>query len=332
MRKGRVLFWILCLIVSGSLFLGEQWFKEIRTEKLPLYVYAPKEMEEAFKVVNKIAGLKKEYKIVITDDISKANIIVDMGKEFDSTYTKFAYSPFVVAYSSEDGYIKKMVEKGMLKEAFFDKDYKEINFAMVIKEVIEEGKWENLGVKNMGDIKVYYPAFGTKYYNDYYDFMLVTINEGSYPKDEKQLKRAMEQIELFESSNYTEGVKDFDEKINRTGGFMENSLYLITEQQVAMLANRNTKYGRLFYPTTTIYANYYVKADDLGSKLVANFERINGINESFYLYIARKGYRNYSYNILDGISDYLYNERNVYNILHLEEERIRPENIKSDIQ
>lgn len=329
MRKSRVLCWLLCLIIALGLFVGESWFKEITAEKPPLYVYAPGDMYSAFKRALKNAGLKGDYTIVMTDDASKANIVVETDKEFDSEYTKMAYSPFVVVYSTEDKNIKSMIKKGLLEDAFFDDRYKEINFNKVIEEVVEEGKWENLGVKDMGTMKVYYPAPSTEYYTDYYNFMLVTVNGGIYPKNESDLKKAMEQIERFENSDYTEAVRDFDEKIDRTGGFMENSLYLVPEKVAANLASGNNKYGRLFYPTTTVYVNYYVKADELGSKLVAVFDEPNTLNGNFYDYIEDFHYRNSWDDMLDGISDYLQDERDVFNVLHLDENRIRPEMLET---
>lgn len=329
MRKSRILCWVCCLVVAVVLFVGENFFKGFMVEKAALYVCAPKEMKSAFERALKNARLNKSYEIVMTDDVSKANIVIDMGKEFDPEYIKIAYSPFVVVYSSEDKNIKSMIDRGLLQDALFNNYYQEINFNKVIEEVLKEGKWENLGVKDMGTIKVYYPKFGTKYYTDYYDFMLVTINGGVYPKNESQLKKAMEQIELFEKSDYTEAVKDFDEKINRAGGFMENTFYLIPEQEASMLAKSNVEYGRLFYPTTTVYANYYVKADELGYKLVDVFDMPNTNLGNFYNYIEWENYRSDWDDMLEEFSDKLYGERDVYNVLHLDKDRIRPESLDS---
>lgn len=324
MRKSRILHWVICLVVAFALFMGEGWFNAITAEKTPLYVYAPSDMKSAFKRALKSAGMKGDYEIVITDDISKANIVVETGKEFDPNYTKVAYSPFVVVYSTEDKNIKNMGKAGLLKDAFFNDKYKEIDFNMVIKEVIEDGAWSNLGVKDMGTMHVYYPAPGSAYYADYYDFMLVTVNGGIYPKDATELEKAIEQIERFENSDYTEAVSDFEEKLDRVGGFMENTLFLLPEKEAGDLASSNSKYGRLFYPTTTLYVNWYVKADELGMKLVKVFDDPNTFVGNFYDYIEDEEYRNSYDDMLDGITDYLYDERDVYNVIHLDSNRIKP--------
>lgn len=329
MRKGRIWSWIAAIIAALVLSLGEGFFETITAEKNPLYVYAPSDMETAFKRALKCAGLIGEYTIVMTDDMSQANCVVQTGKEFDSEYTKIAYTPFVVAYNKSDSNIKKMVKSGLLEEAFFDNDYHEINFNKVVEEVVEEGKWENFGLKDLGTMKVFYPAPETEYYCDYYDFMLVAVNGGIYPKNESDLEKAMEQIKRFEQSNYTEAVTDFEEKFDRVGGFMENCLYLIPEKVAGDLAGRNSQYGRLFYPTTTVYVNYYVKVDELGSKLVEVFDISGTVNGNFYDYLENENYRNSWDNTLESaMSSYLYEERDVYNVLYLDEGRIKPSDIE----
>lgn len=323
----RVSCWILFLIISFAFFYGEGWYKNATADKKPLYVYAPEYLENAFKVPLKCSGLNSEYEIVITKDISQANIIIDTDKEFDSDFFKIAYSPFVVVYSQEDDNLKDMIKAGLLQEASFNDDYYEINFKMVIEEVLAEGKWKNLGVENQDILRVFYPAPGSKYYTDYYDFMLVTINGGAYPKNETELKSAMEKIKLFENSVYTEGVVDFGEKLLRSGGFLEDTLFLMPEQEAERIDEKYKKYGRLFYPTVTVYVDYYLKADELGYKLVEAFYEYTFWDGSFYDQIENYAYRNEVDSELDDFTGYLYHDRDAYNVLNLDSNRIRPESV-----
>lgn len=330
MRKNRIYYWITGIIVAILLCMFKGCITEMatnETEKTPVYVKAPSDMKDSFKRALKLAEMNNNYEIVMTEDAKQANIIVEMNKELEPEYMEIAYTPFVVAYSGEDGNIPNMLEKGVLINALFDEDYKEINFEKVIEEVLGEGKWENLGVENMGNIKLYYPAPENEYYSYYYDFMLVTVNGGIYPDNMSDLKNAMEKIECFEKSKYTEAVIDFDEKVNRTGGFMENTFFLIPEKLAGDLAYSKSETGRLFYPTTTVYAKYYLKADELGMKLVEVFDKPDTFSGNFYDYLANIEYRNSWENNLNGITDYLYDERDAYNVLHLDKTRIRPDDI-----
>lgn len=319
----RIICWIITLVVALGFLYSDTWIEKLFSEKKPLYIYAPEDTEEGFKDALKDAGLKGEYKAVFTNDLSVANLSFETGKEFDPQYTKIAYSPFVVVYSNSDKNISRMVKSGLLQDSFFKESYKEINFIKVIQEVLGEGDWENFGVKNIGKIKVYYPAPESKYYFDYYDFMLVTVNGGIYPETEIDLRNAVEVIKQFEASNYTEAVTDFDEKLKRTGGFLENSLYLMTEQEAGVIATNNKESGRLFYPTVTIYVNYYVKGDELGQKLIDAFNAPEYWHSNFYTNIHIEKYRTDIQSVLGSISEYLSSDRDVYNVITLDKGRLR---------
>lgn len=328
MRKNRIILWIVCLIVAFGLVKGETFIREkFFTEKTPVYVYAPEDMKYAFKRALKFAGMKSDYKIVMTDEKVKANLIVENDKEFDSEYTKIAFSPFVVAYSTDNECLKALKKSEVLKEAFFDNRYYDIDFLKVIEEVIEDGRWENFRLKNLGKIKIYYPSRKTSYWADFYDFMLVTVNNGVYPKTETEIKNAMEKIEMFENSSCTEAITDFGEKIERNGGFLENAFFILPEKDVAELAKKHGETARLFYPITTVYYNYYIKIDEIGSRLMKHFEDISSWGNGFYYDLKVYSYRNTFYSELNGITDRLFDERDVYNVLHLEPDRIRPSEI-----
>ena len=86
----------------------------------------------------------------------------------------------------------------------------------------------------------------------------------------------------------------------------------------------------MFYPTTTVYVNYYLKADELGNKLVDVFDMPNTANGNFYNYIEKKNYRNSWNNTLDAFSSNLIDERDVYNVLHLDERRIKPSDVHKE--
>ena len=326
MRKNRIILWIVCLVVSFGIVKGETFIrKTFFTEKASLYVYAPEDMESAFKRVLKFAGMKSDYKIVMTDEKMRANVIVENNKEFNSEYTKIAFSPFVVAYSTDSDCLKKLEKSGVLNEAFFNNEYYEINLLKVIEEVIGEGRWENFGLKDLGKIKIYYPSRHTSYWSDFYDFMLVTVNNGVYPETETELKNAMEKIHLFENSSYTEATDNFNEKLERNGGFLENIFFILPEKDIGELASSYREYGRLFYPTTTVYYNYYIKVDEIGSRLIKHFE---DSDHNFYYELKLNDYRNDFYSNLDEITNFLYDERDVYNVLHLDADRIKPADLK----
>lgn len=332
MRRSRIIYWILCMILALGLINGENFVKEkILKEKESIYVYAPDDMEDAFKRALKQAGMKGDYKIVMTDDKEIANIIVgnDNALYPNSTMSfSFAFSPFVIAYEDDSDYTKKLEESGVLTEAFFDKDYHEIDVSKVIEEASGEGKWSNLGLEeSMGNIKVYYPHKETSYWNDFYNFMLVNVNGGKYPETEEQMKAAIKQVEIFENSDYTEAVQDFNEKIIRNGGFQANSFFFIPEKIAIDFADKNNSSVRLFYPLTTTYFYYYMAVDEIGNKLTPYFDEESNFG-NFYTYIANEYYRSHEVPEISVGLTYVYEERNAYNVVNLDFKRLKPSDVE----
>lgn len=145
MRGKRIAQWILTIIIAAGLIFGENFFSSLFAEKSPLTVCAPNDMKDAFKSALSNSDLSAQYKLVITDTESGADIVVGYGKENDESYTQFAFSPFVIAYNSSDSCFKALKKASTVVPSEYNDKFYEIDFLKVINEVIEEGKWENLG-------------------------------------------------------------------------------------------------------------------------------------------------------------------------------------------
>lgn len=316
-RTKRLIFWALCICISLILgYINNEYYKE----KAKVMVYAPEDMKKAFSAALKEAGLSSNYRIVITTEKEKADICVDYSKENDESYTKFAFSPFVVSYNTEENHIKDLKEAGVLIESeyYTSEKYYDIDFKKVVDEVIEEGKWENLGVddKKLTTIKIFYPAESTIYWDDFYDFMLVTVNNGNYPETLEELENAEEYVERFFKSSFTEPVTDFEEQVVRTNGFPESSFYVFPEKLGFDVSSDTGNYTRFFYPTTTVNFNYYLRATtDLGKKVVNSIE-----DSDFYKKLNNKKYRSKLETSIDvGLFDNVYDSRDAYRVIEVVE-------------
>lgn len=319
MRKDRIKQWV-CVALVGILFVSiGQWIKNRpkSTEKQALTVCAPSNMEDAFEDALYFTNLKDSYKIVMTDD-SNSNICVDYAKQDDKSYQKFAFSPFVVAYNKEDKYLDKLKSTNVCVKSNYDKDYYEIDFFRIIEEATGDGKWENLGIKDQGNIKVFYPDKETAYWNDFHDFLLVNVNDGKYPKNTLELENAEKVIQQFLDSKYTEGITDFNEQVQRTGGFPSSVIYVFPENIGKEICSNENVYARFYFPTTTVYLNYYVKGDELGKQVIAKFEKETFFH-NFYEQLKYESYRSVKYSKLGETSSYVYDERDVYNVVKIPE-------------
>ena len=315
-RKQRIIQWVWALCIASLLWNEGAVVKNLlnKPEKQSLTVYAPLDMEDAFVEALNLSSLKESHKIVMTDN-PNANICVEYAKQDDSTYQKFAYSPFVVAYNEEDDYLEELEKSEVCVECKYDDDYHEIDFLKIIEEAIGEGKWSNLGIEKQGELKVFYPDEESIYWNDFYDFMLVTVNDGKYPKNEAEFLAAEKTINKFIDSEYTKGVTDFYEQVSRTGGFPPNAIYTLPEKDVKYICSNQYEYARLLFPLNTVYFNYYVKGDELGNQIIDSFDETSFWND-FYKALKRNYYRVSKY---DGVfeTEYLYDERDIYDVVKI---------------
>lgn len=312
MRGKRIAQWILTIIIAAGLIYGEGFIQQLFAEKSALTVCAPEDMKDAFKVALSNSGLSSQYKIVMTDTENGADIVVGYGKENDESYTQFAFSPFVIAYNSSDSCFKSLKKASTVVPSEYNDKFYEIDFLKVIDEVIKEGEWENLGISNHGTIRLFYPAKTTVYWHDFYNFMLVTVNGGTYPKTTDEMANAVKKIDLFEKSDCTEAVTNFDEKIERTSGFSENALYVIPEKMVYDLANGHDEKTRLFFPLATVNFNYYIKGVSENGKIV-----ISNLPDKFYSKLEYKDYRNKNAYELGDDYSLVYDERDVYQTIEI---------------
>lgn len=310
MRGKRIGQWIVTVIIAAGLIFGDSIIQTLFAEKQPLTVCGPEDMHGAFKKALSASGLGSEYAIVMTDDPTNADICVEYGKEDDDKYMLFAFSPFAVGYNTSDSNFKGLKQAETVVPSEFNKKLYELNFLKVIDEVIKDGQWSNIGVKDQNQIKIFYPAESTEYWHDFYNFMLVTVNGGAYPKDATEMQKAVEYVEKFVKSSCTEAVSNFGEKLNRTGGFAENCLYVMPEKLIKTLSNSNggtTNDVRLFFPMYTSNCNYYVVGNtENGQKVVANF------NDSFYSKLKENHYRSSVHYELGDVYRSVYDERDIY--------------------
>ncbi len=61
---------------------------------------------------------------------------------------------------------------------------------------IWQKKWKTFGL-NDKEIKIYYPELTTFEGKLFYQFLLITANDGDYPKEETQLESSQEYVESF---------------------------------------------------------------------------------------------------------------------------------------
>lgn len=319
-RSRRIKQWVIWLVIAALCFGIPKVSEYVNSlpERQPLTVYAPADMEEAFNHALNMSALSGSHYIVMSDD-PNSNICVGCGKQDDASYEKLAYSPFVVAYHKDESYFKKLKKADVCFESTYDSNYYEIDFLKIIDEAIGEGKWENLGITKQGNLKVFYPDKESVYWSDFYDFLLVTLNDGKYPTTQAEVERAEETIDKFVNSKNTEGVIDFEEQGKRTAGFPSTVIYILPEKDAREIRDNEQVYARFLYPTKTVYVNYYVKGDELGKQVIEAFDKTSFLYD-FYRTLATEYYRNDAQTELNDNSNIL-GDGSVFNVARIPEKR-----------
>ena len=312
-RTGRITWWAICLIAATIFFAIDSNSDELFKEKTPFYVCAPSDMEEAFEVAVKAAGMKSDYKIVITDNREIANVVVDYAKENDETFTKFVYTPFVVAYSNDSDYLKKLQKNNLITESNSAKNVLNIDVLNLIEIIKNESDWEDYGIDGFEKVKVAYPSQNSIYWNDFYNFMLVTVNNGVYPSETSEYEQAVTIINEFLMNKNAIPLDTFETLVRK--GFTQDILYIGPEKVFVDAANDYSQHGALFYPTKTVYFNYYLKTDELGSKILSSFDAVTSFDGSFYGNLVDEYYRSESFpRISTSNGDYVGYDSNAFDV------------------
>ncbi len=90
--------------------------------------------------------------------------------------------------------------------------------------------------------------------------MLITLNDGSYPQDNTEIKKMKSKIEQFLDSKTVEQVSDFDSQLISTNYFSEGAIYFYQSKKrvdslIRQIHPLKTKQGFLF--------NFYCKFEFL---------------------------------------------------------------------
>lgn len=289
-NRNRFLMWIAGIVVALLFILISNWTVE-KPVPNTIFVKAPEPMVEAFQKTFKKLKFDEEYSIELTEDANKANFIVAEGIEDGEL---LAYSPIVAIFNSEKDYLKSLTEKGYFVTSDVDSNYEDFDFNKVVEEAIS-GNCE---------FKIYYPSKDSDTWDEFYNFMIYTVNDGYYPNAIEDMEQSKKVIEKFLNSKYTEPLNiDTVERIN---GFTKNSIYLMPYADLVRLYNQSGRFTcHIMYPKTVVYHNYFATFDELGKKIYDSLDLDSGglfsISNMGYRYLRDEGYNtkysNYFYMI-----------------------------------
>ena len=253
--KNRILAWIWAVVIAGVFMLLSDWLMppELNPNRTTILVKAPDFMVTAFELTFEDLGLNKDYAIEVTDDVTKANFVVREGMNKEGKL--IAYSPIISVQSSDTEYKESLRKKGILVTSEVDVEYEDFDFYKVIQEALSETGTE---------FKVYYPSKDSESWEEFYSFMLFTVNDGYYPGTVEEMRHAVQITNEFLNSKYAEPYNN--STIERSNGIAKNSIYFMAWADLRRLYLQS---GGGFsctamYPKTVVYHSYYATYDELG--------------------------------------------------------------------
>ncbi len=259
--KRLIILWGILIILFFVEVIAFKFF----LPRKALTVNAHKGMRSAFQVVLNKTELGKNYKIKISSS-ETADIIVECDKKDDESYSKIAYSPFVVAFCKDDDLYSSLKKSKLLRTSKYEDDYCDFNLEKLINGVLDNKKMKELGFLSEATICV--PSEKSKYWSDFYNLMLITVNKGVYPKDENQIQELKQKIDSFLNSKKVSKFNDLNEQLIRTNYFSKGAVYIIPEQEARYYNSDQSKYCKFCYPLYTVNVNYYVKGITKNGKKV----------------------------------------------------------------
>lgn len=273
MRKSRIIFWIISLVIcSIFIIIHKKSENKIPYEQKEItYAYCNNSLiQKELKKVIEDSSFGNNHRVVFTGDKSKAEIA--LTDQYDKGYKKVRYSPLVIAFDTES-------YKSYKKNKYFstiNSSYR-INFKKVINSTLE-GKWKD---------KIYCPELDTVEGKLFFDFLLSTINDGSYP-NEKNMDKCVQKANQFLESNIVIQTDSLQRLKNKKCA--EKELYVIFENDINSMDDEDYDFD-ISYPKDTIVHTWYIKYQGNNIKEIKKVMNKEGVFSNKGLDAVFDGYR-----------------------------------------
>lgn len=254
---GKYKFWIAGIVIAFICILIHNFFapKEYPNRQT-ITVNAPENMQEALK--DTISSLKedKNYLLEFTDSKS-ANFTVTEGA--DGSGKLIAFSPFVAVFNSDEDLYSDCVNNQIFVESDLNSNYTDFDFKKIIDACLS---------KSGSDLKIYCPSKDSVYWEEFYNFLLFTVNDGYYPKKEN-MSECIKKVDSFLS---TKNIEFFDHNyLGKITAVSKKSIYFMTYVDFANIYNNGLSGNvRIMYPKVVVCHEYYAKFDETG-EILFNF-------------------------------------------------------------
>lgn len=213
------------------------------------------------------SNLNKHYNYTTDSNPKNADFIFTTNINDINTnaeYSTQGYTPLVVCFRNNENlnnYLKTKTEKGFLTCSSSSKiknsysDAITCDFSRIIEAILNNQDWSYLGGED-NKITIYCPESGTVSGDLFYDFLLITINNGKYPTN--NLEQVKEKANAFLNSENVIQT-NVASKISMLNGLLQPSdIYVLFESDLIFAGNGNGEIS-ITYPKITVIRQFYLQ-------------------------------------------------------------------------
>ena len=199
--KKRIILWVIFLAISVVYIAFNEYQKSLHVENTPtnkLYIYNDVGSESWVKKAFDKTELSSKYTAEFKDDSDDVDIIITKNTaklmEDEDKIISTSYTPLIICMKNSKN-LQKYQKSGLLISSNdIDNSVQDaitIDFKKLIDAVINGDNWSVFGGED-NDFKIIVPEEDSVEGKIFYNFLLVTINNGNYPSNKEDLYSAKE--------------------------------------------------------------------------------------------------------------------------------------------
>lgn len=313
--KKRIIIWAICFGVAIICF-GINWYiqsqpKEKTTERgksiFPMYNDIGNEdaIKEAFS--NTDLSFENEIEFVSETKDAKCILTKDSSEISDDDSTKemvTSYTPLVLGLKNSINLQKYKNNKLIASSKEITNSAEDeitIDFKKVIDAVIEGENWSKFGGEEKA-INIIVPEDDTLEGKLFYNYLLVTINNGSYPSDDKNMIEIKKEADSFLAK--CEKKENIVSELKKLSSVNSTDIYILFEADFinSSIWNQKKLDISIAYPNTTVVKHIYMQSDQKQQEQFSTFFDLVSTKLNYRTSNAHSFTIDKNYNVKDDIS------------------------------
>ena len=217
--------------------------------------YVDNNFTELIKDQSKKSTFKITFDLSIIDDPKNVDFILTSDiNSIDTTipYKTLGYTPLILLLN------KKTAESVSKSSISLEKDdFYTCNFKAFINAVLNNQGWKSLGREDDNKITVYCPKSDTVEGKLFYNFLLISINDGKYPTE--NLEEIKQKADEFLSSPNLIQTDVVQKVLKLDGNLNTDDIYILFESDLIKNVLDNISSICPVYPNLTVVKKVYLQ-------------------------------------------------------------------------